>query len=970
MSNKALDPKRNFININLASGIASTDLEMTLVAGGGAQLPDPSTEGAFNLELYDKSVYYIPKDDPNREIVRVTAIVGNVLTIVRAQEGTADVNHNTGGSTYSVVMSITKKDWDDVETGKFNSMERVVSVAKSGGDFLTIQDALDSISDATFTKRYTILVAPGIYAETVTLKPFIDIVGTSCKWNTTIQQVNATLTAAELQICQMKNFEIQTLVCNFQNAGFVKALTLLCCYVSVALTGVGQNNTSTGHIIQFMNSTIVAAAPAFSGGVFVDSVNTAWAFGGTFSSDTIFQSFGYELSGTYTLSDTAQAFIRSGSKLSLPQVSPAIYIAPSGTKLNIDGITFSTANTEQVADDALEIQDAISAGAITPAPIITENVDGTVDINDFSVNLYNNVSQTGKPKRYDITGWDDQVLTNNSNNYISVDFNSGSPQLRVDTTDPSNESSIILLANVFRDGTTLHAYQLNTIGEGLPNKLNEKSIAIAQFERASGLALGEVATRVATIGSGLIYTGASPINLLAFNSGADAWDFYAHVSSVWTKNPAGVTTQYNNLQYDDGTDLVTLGVNKWTVNWIYRDIDDHAHAIYVLGDAEYGSLALARLATPPSDLPEIASQHSILVGRIIVLKNASSGNVESAFVETFSPSGVTNHNDTANKQGGTTDQFYHLTSSDHSTISTGDFLKLSGRSGGQSVKGGTASGENLDLSSTNHATKGKINIGANSTYDEVNERLGIGTKTPAFIAEFVGDGINGVISTRRVSGASCYVNATADYGNFGTITNHSTRIVSNNNVMIFISASSGNVGIGTGSTAEPNEKLTVEGALSLDEISAPSNTAGYGKVYAKTDKKLYYQDADGNEIPLVEKFIQLRAIEKATDLAIDTNVFGDFRVPQGMIVLGVGAYVDTAGTTGVTTIDINEAGTTILSTKITIDSGEKSSETAATPPVISDSAIAADAILTIDIDGVSTTEPKGLTVWLKVAVKA
>jgi Repeat of unknown function (DUF5907) len=47
-----------------------------------------------------------------------------------------------------------------------------------------------------------------------------------------------------------------------------------------------------------------------------------------------------------------------------------------------------------------------------------------------------------------------------------------------------------------------------------------------------------------------------------------------------------------------------------------------------------------------------------------------------------------------------------------------------GVSGGQSVIGGTASGNNLTLSSTSHATKGNIVIGA-SYYDEVNNRLGI-----------------------------------------------------------------------------------------------------------------------------------------------------------------------------------------------------------------------------------------------------
>lgn len=60
-----------------------------------------------------------------------------------------------------------------------------------------------------------------------------------------------------------------------------------------------------------------------------------------------------------------------------------------------------------------------------------------------------------------------------------------------------------------------------------------------------------------------------------------------------------------------------------------------------------------------------------------------------------------------------------------------------GISGGQSVIGGTASGNNLTLSSTTNATKGKILFGT-SAYDEVNNRLGIGTTTPAVAIEAAG----------------------------------------------------------------------------------------------------------------------------------------------------------------------------------------------------------------------------------------
>lgn len=80
---------------------------------------------------------------------------------------------------------------------------------------------------------------------------------------------------------------------------------------------------------------------------------------------------------------------------------------------------------------------------------------------------------------------------------------------------------------------------------------------------------------------------------------------------------------------------------------------------------------------------------------------------------------------------------------------------------------------------------------------------------------------------------------------------------------------------------------------------------------------------------------------------------------------GVKASLTTAQTSGsIFTVNVKENGTTILSTKITIDNTEKTSATAATPPVLSDLSIAADSEITIDIDQVGDGTAKGLKVYL------
>jgi len=88
-----------------------------------------------------------------------------------------------------------------------------------------------------------------------------------------------------------------------------------------------------------------------------------------------------------------------------------------------------------------------------------------------------------------------------------------------------------------------------------------------------------------------------------------------------------------------------------------------------------------------------------------------------------------------------------------------------------------------------------------------------------------------------------------------------------------------------------------------------------------------------------------------------------FRMPFAMTLTAVRASLAVASSSGLPTFDINEGGSTILSTKLSIDASEKTSTTATTAAVISDTALADDAEITIDID-VAGTGAKGAKVYL------
>jgi hypothetical protein len=104
--------------------------------------------------------------------------------------------------------------------------------------------------------------------------------------------------------------------------------------------------------------------------------------------------------------------------------------------------------------------------------------------------------------------------------------------------------------------------------------------------------------------------------------------------------------------------------------------------------------------------------------------------------------------------------------------------------------------------------------------------------------------------------------------------------------------------------------------------------------------------------------------DETTALAVGTGKV-TFRMPHGFNLSAVRASVTSAPTGQALIVDINEAGASLLSTKLSIDAGEKSSVTAATAAVISDAAIADDAEITIDIDQVgSAVAGAGLKVYL------
>jgi hypothetical protein len=113
-----------------------------------------------------------------------------------------------------------------------------------------------------------------------------------------------------------------------------------------------------------------------------------------------------------------------------------------------------------------------------------------------------------------------------------------------------------------------------------------------------------------------------------------------------------------------------------------------------------------------------------------------------------------------------------------------------------------------------------------------------------------------------------------------------------------------------------------------------------------------------------EQFMIMALSDETTALTTGTAKL-TWRAPFALTLTQIPrASLATASTSGLVTVDINEAGTSVLGVnKLSIDANEKTSTTAATPTTLADTSIADDAEITFDIDAAGTGA-KGLRVIL------
>lgn len=137
-------------------------------------------------------------------------------------------------------------------------------------------------------------------------------------------------------------------------------------------------------------------------------------------------------------------------------------------------------------------------------------------------------------------------------------------------------------------------------------------------------------------------------------------------------------------------------------------------------------------------------------------------------------------------------------------------------------------------------------------------------------------------------------------------------------------------------------------------------TAATGTNTTQVASTAFVQDALSKQA----EAIQVAASDEISALSVGTGKT-TFRMPYGMTLTGIRASLTTAQTSGtIFTIDVKQNGVSILSTLLTIDNTERTSTTAATPAVISTSALTDDSEMRIDVTQIGDGTAKGLKITL------
>lgn len=346
----------------------------------------------------------------------------------------------------------------------------------------------------------------------------------------------------------------------------------------------------------------------------------------------------------------------------------------------IDGNLIKFSGTAGVGEDAgiaaseitdtKTLIDSVDSPCIITGGVVTEGTTpGTFKVEEITAAYLRTLASPTAPLvPITLAEQDDQDIPV-ANTIYRVILTYGDPcTITLSETMP-NGYNAIPIGKVMKDGSNNVSYLSNgyRFGDGV-RKLHRRAELLREIELYSGSAIEYSGTDNFTMEAGIAFSGINEISFSSYDSVTTQFTYvYSDGAGGWTESNSN-TVDYAHYDDGDGT-LGNIGVAKYGVHYVYRHVSD-GHVYIVYGTGSY-TLAEAEVqAIIPPTVPFHLDAFGCQIGTIIAPQ--SGGTFTAVIMVTsqfFSGTEVVNHNNLGGLQGGTADDYWHMTEEQH-TIAT------------------------------------------------------------------------------------------------------------------------------------------------------------------------------------------------------------------------------------------------------------------------------------------------------------
>lgn len=299
-------------------------------------------------------------------------------------------------------------------------------------------------------------------------------------------------------------------------------------------------------------------------------------------------------------------------------------------------------------------------------PVITDNLNGTFGVAAGECWFYTDATRD-TVTLHDIEVTSVLTPTDDVTGYICADRSNDTWTIINAISTIDYLQYIPYFKVIKRTGSnSMHFQKITHEAHGDMEREHEREMLCGEYQRAMG-AMESISVDTSlniTASGGIVYAIRRKYTIPAITAATRQFKCI-NTGAAWTIT-SNTTPVINNLQYNGPTGAVTLTDTFWTINYLYRGIEDQDHCYTVLGTAEFATKELAQASNYIASLPELISSHTMLIGRVIVQKSATTSIVcESSFSTIFAAStAISDHG----SQGGLGDddhtQYFNQTRGD------------------------------------------------------------------------------------------------------------------------------------------------------------------------------------------------------------------------------------------------------------------------------------------------------------------